>query len=328
MSLDHKVIRIELPTPFPIGPVNLFLLRADKLTLIDAGMKTKEAWNVFEEALRKEGYKVTDIEQVILTHQHPDHTGFLEWLPSDIPVYGHKLVEPWIYQDEEFVQQHNELYRNFLMEFGVSDDVMDTWLRKATAAIQVYSPKGQKLAGYLKEGDTLPYASDWEVIETPGHSLSQLMFYNRKEKVAFGGDHILPKVPSNPYLEPTIQNPKPTPLLDYLASLEKTLNYDIDLIYSGHGEPLSDIHSLIMERIQKQHKWALRVLQAMGEGKKTTLEVSAAFFPDMYEKAPDFIFSEVYGQLTYLEKEGYVELTKNEEGVLLWETTRVLAPQS
>jgi hypothetical protein len=48
----------------------------------------------------------------------------------------------------------------------------------------------------------------------------------------------------------------------------------------------------------------------------------------MYQKAPDFIFSEVYGQLTYLEKEGYVELTKNEEGVLLWETTRVLAPQS
>ncbi len=42
------------------------------------------------------------------------------------------------------------------MEFGVSDDVMEKWLRKATAAIQVYSPKGQKLTGYLKEGDTLP----------------------------------------------------------------------------------------------------------------------------------------------------------------------------
>lgn len=40
-------------------------------------------------------------------------------------------------------------------------------------------------------------------------------------------------------------------LLDYLVFLEKILNYDIDLIYSGYGELFSDIYFLIMECILK-----------------------------------------------------------------------------
>ncbi|MEK1829447.1 hypothetical protein AAAC51_10750 [Priestia megaterium] len=105
------------------------------------------------------------------------------------------------------------------------------------------------------------------------------------------------------------------------------MNYDIDLIYSGHGEPLSDIHSLIMERIQKQHKWALRVLQAMGKERKQRLK-SAQLFPGYVSKSTGLYF---LGSVrpAYVFRERRIRcINKNEEGVLLWETTRVLAPQS
>src|SRR2546430_14201197 len=40
--------RLELPTPFPVGPVNAYLLRGDPLTLVDTGPKTVEAQTALE----------------------------------------------------------------------------------------------------------------------------------------------------------------------------------------------------------------------------------------------------------------------------------------
>ena len=37
-----KIIPITLPTPFYIGPVNVYLIKEDPVTLIDTGPKTKE----------------------------------------------------------------------------------------------------------------------------------------------------------------------------------------------------------------------------------------------------------------------------------------------
>jgi len=323
MKQKDNIIKIELPTPFPVGTVNVYLLEEEKLTLIDAGIKTEEAWKVFQESLKAKGYQVKDIEQIILTHQHPDHVGFLNWFSNDIPIYGHKSLEPWVFQNPIFVEQYEILYKNLLIEFGIQENI-HKWLDKSTLDIKKYSPKGKKLTGYLKEGDILPYASEWEVIETPGHSRSQLMFYNRKKKIAFGGDHILPNVPSNPYLEPTVDYPKSNPLLDYLQSLEKVLNYDIDLIYPGHGDPIRNIHRLILQRLEKQKKWASKVLKTMGEGPKTTFQVCDSFFPKTLYVLPDYIFSEIFCQLNYLELQGLVKQCKDKNGVIHWENIHAL----
>lgn len=37
-SLPERVEHFELPTPFPIGSVNAYLLLGDPLTLVDPGM--------------------------------------------------------------------------------------------------------------------------------------------------------------------------------------------------------------------------------------------------------------------------------------------------
>ncbi|MDR7561019.1 MAG: MBL fold metallo-hydrolase, partial [Armatimonadota bacterium] len=38
-----RLHRIELPTPFPVGPVNAYLLAGEPLTLVDAGPRTPQA---------------------------------------------------------------------------------------------------------------------------------------------------------------------------------------------------------------------------------------------------------------------------------------------
>lgn len=40
------VERIELPTGYPIGPVNVYVIRGQRLTLVDTGSDLEEGWAV------------------------------------------------------------------------------------------------------------------------------------------------------------------------------------------------------------------------------------------------------------------------------------------
>src|SRR6185312_16478414 len=71
-----KVVDIPLPLAH-IGSVNAWLLRGDPLTLIDTGPRSDEALAALEAGLRREGLRVENIELVIPTHHHLDHTGLL-----------------------------------------------------------------------------------------------------------------------------------------------------------------------------------------------------------------------------------------------------------
>jgi glyoxylase-like metal-dependent hydrolase (beta-lactamase superfamily II) len=70
-----RIIPISLPTPFYIGPVNVYLIAEDPITLIDTGPKTKEAKDALNEGLRKARIRISDIRRIVLTHAHEDHCG-------------------------------------------------------------------------------------------------------------------------------------------------------------------------------------------------------------------------------------------------------------
>src|SRR5437867_3795623 len=69
------VERIELPTPFAVGPVNVYLVDGEPLTLVDAGPNWDEALATLEQRLAARGRKLEDIGLLLLTHQHFDHVG-------------------------------------------------------------------------------------------------------------------------------------------------------------------------------------------------------------------------------------------------------------
>src|SRR2546429_9476774 len=64
--------RLELPTPFPDGPVNAYLLRGDPLTLVDTGPKTGEAQTALEREGASAGARLNAIRRILLTHGHTD----------------------------------------------------------------------------------------------------------------------------------------------------------------------------------------------------------------------------------------------------------------
>lgn len=78
---------------FPAGKFNPFswyvIEDAGKFTVVDGGWP--KHYRSLKEGLASLGKSISDIEGILLTHAHPDHTGFLEKLSKDtgLPVHVH-----------------------------------------------------------------------------------------------------------------------------------------------------------------------------------------------------------------------------------------------
>src|SRR5947207_9521115 len=73
MSIPEPV-QLPLPVPF-LGTVNAWLLEGEPLTLVDTGPVRCDSLTALEAGLAARGHGVEDLELVLLTHHHLDHTG-------------------------------------------------------------------------------------------------------------------------------------------------------------------------------------------------------------------------------------------------------------
>ncbi|WP_062356068.1 MBL fold metallo-hydrolase [Bacillus kwashiorkori] len=194
--------KITLPTPFAVGDVNVYIVKGDTLTLVDAAIKTDETWEIFVHELKQLGYNPKDIEQVVITHHHPDHVGLLDYL--EVPIIGHEYNKRWLIRDEEFMREYREFYSRLFDEAAVPQQ-LKTNIRKMEATLQFSSQRSLNLT--VEEGMEIPGLPGWFVIETPGHAQSHISLIHQKKGIVIGGDHIFATQSSNPLFEtPLIKN--------------------------------------------------------------------------------------------------------------------------
>ncbi|WP_027407688.1 MBL fold metallo-hydrolase [Anoxybacteroides tepidamans] len=306
-----EIYRITVPTPFAVGDVNMYVIKGERLTLVDAGVKTEEAWQAFTKQLAEIGYEPTDIEQVVITHHHPDHVGLLDYLPKSIPVIGHPKAKPWISKDPQFFAWDGRYFDQFLIECGVSRAFFAK-LPNVRSSLRYSCERSLDVA--VGEGDQIAGLPDWTVIETPGHAQSHIVLYREKDGFMIGGDHLLATISSNPLLEPPIEEgaERPKPLLQYNDSLRKLLHYEISKVVTGHGADVTDVPALVEKRLEKQKERAGHVLEMLRERPMTVFDVCRQLFSSVYEKEFLLTMSETIGQLDYLEHVGAA--VKRKEG--------------
>src|SRR5919201_5763594 len=70
--------RLRIPTPFAVGRVNCYLIDDEPLTLVDTGPNSGKSLDELEHQLADLDHSISDLELVILTHQHIDHLGLVE----------------------------------------------------------------------------------------------------------------------------------------------------------------------------------------------------------------------------------------------------------
>ena len=294
----HKIV---IPTPFAVGDVNAFLVKSDTLSLFDAGPKTDEALEAIKRGIKAAGYELTDIEQVVLTHHHPDHAGWLDAFPQ-ANILGHEYTNHWIQATPSFEEYRTEFYKQQLHIQGIEEPYL-SYILKVRAELEMVGKL--PLTSTLNHLDEVPGHPGLKAYYTPGHAQSHLIFVEEETREVIGGDLLLNKVSSNPLVEPPVDLSfeRPKSLLQYNDSLLLLKNLQVSTIYTGHGEIVIGANQLIDERLAKQKNRAMKVLSMLSTP-KTVFETTMELFPKVYSKQPGLTVSETLGQLDYLVDQG------------------------
>ncbi len=297
--------QLAIPTPFSIGDVHVYLLKGDRLTLVDTGPKTAVAKDALEHGLMQLGYRVQDIEQVVITHHHVDHAGLANIFGDQIDFVGHQDCSRWVYRTEDFVQESNQFYQQLAATSGVPERLQN--FHEFINADKMMGCR-RHLTITIEAGESIPGHPDWVAIETNGHSQGHLSYYCQPEKLLLGGDVLLSQTTSSPIIEPPLQKgiPRTRALLQQIASFQKLREMEIDMLLPSHEDNVSDVKSLLEQRFHEQQYRSEKCLHIVNDKPQTVYEICSTIFPKRAEKLLPLILFETIGQLDYLLSRGAI----------------------
>jgi glyoxylase-like metal-dependent hydrolase (beta-lactamase superfamily II) len=304
-----KIIPLEIPTPFYVGTVNVYLIKNDPLTLIDVGPKTPEAAAELRRQLAKHGVQFSDIRRIVLTHAHEDHCGLAKQVRDES-----KNAEIYIHEWETgnlFGRLASDEHRKLMITSGVPDHVFEE-MRGLYEEISL-------LTDVLSETDHQPLADDMElefdggslrVLHTPGHTPGSCSFVREADRTLICGDCVLKRITPNPILSPHPVDPsKRFPsLAEYLVSLARLRSFSPTLAYGGHGEPVTDFEEIFHRYVRSIDDRQRKVMGLVSNNGVTAYEVAKLLFPDSFDADVHrfLAISEAIAHLDYAAGEGKI----------------------
>lgn len=304
---------IAVPTPFPVGPVNVFLVAAEPVTLVDTGPDTPEAWDALVAGLAESGLSPADVKRVLLTHGHHDHFGLAARIAD---VSGAALLGGRLDRRHFRMERENRLVLERLTRAGFSLATRFV-LVAAVAAIDRYA---RPLAGWDElEGGEVLGGDGWSVVvrEAPGHTPGSLTFEVPEEGLLFTGDTVLRDITPNAIVDEDPELPGETfrSVSRYFETLDRiSATSGAAHLLTGHGREIPDYAE---HRVRVGEKYRRRIRQieaALAGGWKSVREVVVEVFPAVSTVNVYLAFSEILGFLMYLEDVGRVA---KREGPLL-----------
>ncbi|PYF07227.1 MBL fold metallo-hydrolase [Ureibacillus chungkukjangi] len=297
----HKII---IPTPYPIGDVNAFLVKGDQLSLFDVGPKTEVALDALNKGINEAGYKLEDIEQVVLTHHHPDHAGWVDAFPK-ADILGHEYNDHFLRREPEFMSYRTNFYRNQLSLQAVPEKYLEK-IVESKEALKLYG--STPLTKFIGDGDVVPGHPGLRAIYTPGHAQSHLIFLDESTNEVIGGDLLLDKVAANPLVEPPtdLSNRRPKALIQQQESLKLLRELNVSKVYAGHGEEIVEVNDLIDKRLEKDQLRLKQLIKHVVNTPKTVIELTMDLYPAHYRAELGLTLSKTLGYLDCLVRDGLV----------------------
>lgn len=252
------VRRIEFPVDWPPGHVAAYLIEADEPILVDAGRPGDAAANL-RDGLAAHGYEVSDIEHLILTHAHPDHTGQapVVYEEADPTVYAPGLVENRLRRDLDDVEA---AIRRNTTEAGTAPENIDTaveWALQSISFSRHLLPQ-ERIDVRVEAGDPFEVAGvKFDPVHTPGHNAEHHVYLAdfEGERAAFSGDMAI-----RTFRPVLMHRGLDDGVRDAVSAFETALTRldrcEIDRVYPGHGP----VHAEFQEAVEQSRRSLDRLL--------------------------------------------------------------------
>lgn len=299
--------RAEIPLPRnPLKATNSYLIKdRERNLIIDTGMNRKECLEAFTAVLKELEIDLSRTD-LFITHLHADHLGLVSELKEPATrIFFNRL--------DAVIAEFSDLWRHFFnvaLKHGFEEqELLESLTRHPGYR---YSPSGPVEYEYLAEGDQLAYGPyTFTCVHTPGHTPGHLCLYDRSKKLFVSGDHILGDITPNISAWDDASNP----LEQYLQSLDKVQQMEIDLVLPGHRRLVPDSRGRIAE-LKRHHDERLQeVLEIIeAEGPASAYRIASQMQWDIetenWESFPIaqkwFAIGEALAHLRYLEAKGRI----------------------
>ena len=160
----------------------------------------------------------------------------------------------------------------------------------------------------LSDGDVIAAGGrDLRVLARPGHSTTDTLFVDEQSGTAFVGDHLLAGISSNaeivPVAEPTGSRPRAR--IEYLANLQRTASMPLELLLTGHGDPVHDHRRPGAPPLRRAPAPVPRILDVLEEGPAQAYGIAGHLWSARtVAEQPLLVVWEVLGHLDLLLDDG------------------------
>jgi hydroxyacylglutathione hydrolase len=205
---------------------NTYLIHEEHLVVIDPGSELNV--RLLSHYLQRFLQRVaTDIDLIVLTHLHPDHTAGVEALRQlcRAPVAASAAVR----QLAQSEQQKGSMLPGLTHLAGY---ILPGTLQHLDLFPPFYTHQVKLVDLWLEDAFSLPFHPSWHVIASPGHTPESLCLYNPFTYELLCGDTVITVEGGAPLLHSGTNRRQLTETLHVLRNLS------VHYLYPGHGRPI------------------------------------------------------------------------------------------
>ncbi|MFD1569721.1 MBL fold metallo-hydrolase [Halorubrum laminariae] len=302
--------RIQLGNTVFEGANNVYLLDGPTTGLVDTGVAFPHVRDELRSGLADHGVAFGDIDDVVVTHWHPDHAGLGGEIQaaSGADVFVHAADAPLVDGSVPPLMADPDLQRKTFEAWGLPDDARAE-LTEFFASVSVDLSGSPADVTELSDGDELTVGGvDLEAVHLPGHTAGLTGFAfdvaEADEAAAaaetteageaveagttdsaaeglFAGDAVLPTyTPNVGGADVRLDEP----LAAYARSLVRVIERDFAVAYPGHRDRIDEPAVRAAAILDHHRTRTRRVMDVLDDlGPATPWEVSAELFGALNE---------------------------------------------